>query len=147
MNEENLWNMQEHPVCCHNDSELHDSLFPTSVCARFSFKSSYSLQFHLSESSHKLLLLSLCCLPFISTSLPSNMSPLQVGLWSSPCVSPCHFLLQLSIFPLLHLSGHWYQVLKSALNFSPQAHQYPPARLLWIIFSNSVLEHHIVLFA
>ena len=74
MNEKNLWNMQEHPVCCHNDSELHDSLFPTSVCACFSFKPNYSLQFHLSESSHELLLLALHCLPFISTSLHQKCS-------------------------------------------------------------------------
>lgn len=46
---------------------------PPVSCARFSFKPNYSPQFHLSESSHKLLLLALRCLPFISTSLPSKM--------------------------------------------------------------------------
>lgn len=92
-------------------------------------------------------LLALHCLPFISTSLPSEMRLLQLVLWSSPCVSLGPLIVQLSISPLLHLSGFWDQLLKSALHFSPQALQYPPAQLLWIIFSNAALEHHIALFA
>lgn len=54
MNENNLQDIQEHPVCCHNDSKMHNygagSIFPSSVCACLHFKTNYSLQFHLSES-------------------------------------------------------------------------------------------------
>lgn len=134
-----------------SDSKMHnhgpDNHFSYNICAFLHFKTSYSLQFHISQCPHRPFLLALSCLPFISTFFPSETRLLPPVLGSSPRVSLCPLLFQQSISTPLHASGFWDQLLKSALHFSPQALQYPSAQLLWIILSNAALEHRLALFA
>lgn len=150
-NDHNLWDTQEHPVCCHNDSEMHDhgadSLFPSSVSACLHFQNQLLPAISCLRKSPQTLSVGFALFP-----LYFHFSPIRNEAVAASFVGHSTSLTPSLAAPTFRFSSaasEWFLVSAPQMcsSFLTPGTTVPTSTTtVWIIFSNAASEHHVALF-